>query len=203
MNSPDSQSQQDEKQVPKSFSHLKNNQPQMVDISGKAPTLRVAEARGVITLDKAILSGMNRGKEQANSGINSSDINSSDINSSDINSSDINSSDINSSKGPIIKTAIIAGTMAVKKTSELIPFAHPLLLSAINFSTSWQGNKLSLSCEVKTRSNTGVEMEALTGVSVALLTIYDMCKSISSDMVIGEIKLFKKTGGKKDIDISK
>ncbi len=101
-------------------------------------------------------------------------------------------------KGPVIQTAIIAGTMGAKKTWELIPMCHPLGLESCTFDVEWQGNQLTISCTTKIESKTGVEMEALTGATVAALTVYDMCKALSHDIVIREIKLLKKSGGKSD-----
>jgi len=101
-------------------------------------------------------------------------------------------------KGSIIQTAIIAGIQAVKKTSDLIPLCHQLLLSKINIDIQPEGTSLKILCTVKCNERTGVEMEALTGVSVSALTIYDMCKALSQDIVISDIQLDKKTGGKND-----
>lgn len=103
-------------------------------------------------------------------------------------------------KGSIIQTAIIAGIQAVKKTSDLIPLCHQLLLSKINIDIQPVGTSLEITCAVKCNERTGVEMEALTGVSVSALTIYDMCKALSQDIIISEIKLDKKTGGKSDFN---
>ncbi len=102
-------------------------------------------------------------------------------------------------KGPVFETAIIAGTMAVKNTSSLIPLCHNIALSSIKFEIEIKEERIYIQCEVKTLAPTGVEMEALTGVSIAALTIYDMCKSFSSDIVIKTIYLQEKTGGKHDI----
>ncbi|MEQ9102744.1 MAG: cyclic pyranopterin monophosphate synthase MoaC [Imperialibacter sp.] len=101
-------------------------------------------------------------------------------------------------KGPVIQTAIIAGTMGAKRTGELIPMCHPLGLESCSFDTEWKGNELIIQCTTKIESKTGVEMEALTGASVAALTVYDMCKALSHDIVIKEIKLLEKRGGKSD-----
>jgi cyclic pyranopterin monophosphate synthase len=104
-------------------------------------------------------------------------------------------------KGPIIETAIIAGTLAVKKTDELIPFCHPLPIDGIQFDLKWtKKDTLKIICCVKTFHRTGVEMEALTGASVAALTVYDMCKALSHDLSIGPTRLIIKRGGKSDID---
>ncbi len=102
------------------------------------------------------------------------------------------------SKGSIIQTAVIAGIQAVKKTSELIPLCHQLNISKINIDIQPKNNTLQIVCMVKCNERTGVEMEALTGVSVAALTIYDMCKALSHDIAISEIKLEQKSGGKND-----
>lgn len=99
-------------------------------------------------------------------------------------------------KGSIIQTAIIAGTMAVKNTFNTIPLCHQIPISSckINIEPSQKG--FSIKCRVKTKSQTGVEMEALHGVSTAALTLYDMCKAITHNMEISDIRLDKKTGGK-------
>ena len=104
-----------------------------------------------------------------------------------------------SAKGGIIDTAIIAGTMAVKRTSELIPFCHPLPIDGCRIVVDWHGdNALRIECRVTTTHRTGVEMEALTGATVAALTIYDMCKALTHAIVIGPAKLCGKRGGKRD-----
>jgi cyclic pyranopterin phosphate synthase len=104
--------------------------------------------------------------------------------------------DVISPKGPVFHTAIIAGTMAAKNTAGIIPFCHSLALSRVDFNIALQDHTIIIDCEVATHGPTGVEMEALTGASVAALTIYDMCKSVSTDMVISETLLIYKTGGK-------
>jgi len=110
-------------------------------------------------------------------------------------------------KGGIIDAAIIAGTMAVKRTSELIPFCHPLPIDGCRIVVDWHDdNALRIECQVATIHRTGVEMEALTGATVAALTIYDMCKALSHAIVIGPAKLCGKRGGKRDfgkIDIGR
>lgn len=106
-------------------------------------------------------------------------------------------------KGPVFQTAIIAGIQAVKKTSEIIPMCHPLLINSIDIDINVVDTaNVDVFCTVSLEGKTGVEMEALTGASVACLTIYDMCKSISQKMVMKEVKLIQKTGGKSDIDNS-
>ncbi len=109
----------------------------------------------------------------------------------------IRASGLKSAKGGIVETAIIAGTMAVKRTPELIPFCHPLPIDGCRITIDWfNDNALRIECAVKTTHRTGVEMEALTGATVAALTIYDMCKALSHAIVIGPAKLLGKRGGK-------
>jgi cyclic pyranopterin phosphate synthase len=144
----------------------------MVDISGKAETQRLATARSTVSLPAAI-SKMFEGDEYLGP------------------------------KGPVIATAIIAGTLAVKNTSNMIPFCHPLPITSCKIRCWLERNPepdansdLHIECTVKVSGTTGVEMEALTGASVAALTVYDMCKAVSHCMVIKETKLMLKTGGK-------
>lgn len=106
--------------------------------------------------------------------------------------------DIRTKKGPVFHTAIIAGTMGAKKTAELIPFCHPLGLDSCKFSIMVEGNEVVIDCTCALEAKTGVEMEALTGATVAALTLYDMCKALSHDIVIKETRLLTKTGGKSD-----
>ena len=106
--------------------------------------------------------------------------------------------DGNMTKGDVLGVARIAGIMATKKTSDLIPMCHPLMLtkSQIDFEFNEKEKSITAISTVKLSGKTGVEMEALTGVNVALLTIYDMCKAIDKSMVISDIHLVEKTGGK-------
>jgi cyclic pyranopterin phosphate synthase len=106
--------------------------------------------------------------------------------------------EIQSKKGPVFATAIIAGVMAAKKTHELIPFCHPLGLDNCDVAIAIDGDRAVIDCRCKVTHKTGVEMEALTGASVAALTVYDMCKALSHDIVIAETRLMMKTGGKQD-----
>lgn len=106
--------------------------------------------------------------------------------------------EIQSKKGPVFQTAIIAGTMAAKKTGELIPLCHPIGLEGCDFSIEVKELEVVIECTAKISAKTGVEMEALTGASLAALTIYDMCKALSHNIVIKETRLIEKTGGKKD-----
>jgi cyclic pyranopterin phosphate synthase len=102
-------------------------------------------------------------------------------------------------KGPVFHTAIIAGTMAAKRTHELIPFCHPLGIESCKISIDMDGDEALVRCTVSVHHKTGVEMEALTGASVAALTVYDMCKALSHDIVIADTRLLEKRGGKSDI----
>ncbi len=106
--------------------------------------------------------------------------------------------EIATKKGPVFATAIIAGVMAAKKTHELIPFCHPLGLDSCKIDITVDGEQAVIDCSCRVHHKTGVEMEALTGASVAALTIYDMCKALSHDIVIRETRLIAKTGGKQD-----
>lgn len=108
--------------------------------------------------------------------------------------SDINNG--NNKKGDVLGVARIAGIMAVKNTSNIIPMCHPLLISKCSVDFEILADSIIAICTVKIEDKTGVEMEALNGVSTALLTIYDMCKAVSKDMTIENIHLVEKTGGK-------
>lgn len=101
-------------------------------------------------------------------------------------------------KGAVFPTAIIAGTQAVKRTSELIPFCHPLPIESIRIIPEVTETGLSIRCSVRVTHKTGVEMEALTGASVAALTVVDMCKALSPAIEIRAVRLLSKTGGKRD-----
>ncbi len=111
---------------------------------------------------------------------------------------ELNGDEITTKKGPVFATAIIAGVMAAKKTHELIPFCHPLGLENCKITIEVAGQQAIVDCRCKVHHKTGVEMEALTGASVAALTVYDMCKAMSHDIVISETRLLAKTGGKQD-----
>ena len=114
--------------------------------------------------------------------------------------SHFNNDELVTKKGPVFQTAIIAGIQAVKKTSELIPMCHPLLINGVDIDIDIiDKEQIEIVCTVSIEGKTGVEMEALTGANVAALTVYDMCKAISQKMVIKEVKLIEKSGGKSDI----
>lgn len=101
-------------------------------------------------------------------------------------------------KGPVFDTAIVSGVMAAKRTHELIPFCHPLPLDNCAIEIEEQRGEILIRCQVSVHHRTGVEMEALTGATVAALTIYDMCKALSHDIEITSVRLLDKTGGKRD-----
>jgi len=108
--------------------------------------------------------------------------------------------DMRSAKGPVVDTAIIAGTMAAKRTHELIPFCHPLAIERCSFDVAFvDDTTLAIRCAVAVTHKTGVEMEALTGASVAALTVYDMCKALSHEIVITDVRLVEKSGGKRRV----
>ncbi len=153
----------------KTLSHIdEQGQASMVDVGHKDKTERIARASGTVKFPKDVFDTLS---EQQFLG----------------------------KKGSIFQTAIIAGIQAVKKTADLIPLCHQLAISKIDVQvTPQQDSSLLVSCEVKCTERTGVEMEALTGVSVAALTIYDMCKALSHDITINDIQLEKKSGGKSD-----
>jgi cyclic pyranopterin phosphate synthase len=102
-------------------------------------------------------------------------------------------------KGPVFHTAIVAGVMAAKRTHELIPFCHPLGLERCDVVIDMHDDEAVVRCTVSLHHKTGVEMEALTGASIAALTIYDMCKALSHEIVIAETRLIEKQGGKRDV----
>lgn len=110
----------------------------------------------------------------------------------------IQNNELITKKGPVFQTAIIAGVMGAKKTAELIPFCHPIGLEDCQVKISVQRGRIIIDTTTKLTAKTGVEMEALTAASVAALTVYDMCKALSHNIIIEEVKLMKKTGGKKD-----
>ncbi len=106
-------------------------------------------------------------------------------------------------KGPVFHTAIVAGVMAAKRTHELIPFCHPLGIEDCRIQIEMDGDEAVIVCTVAVNHRTGVEMEALTGASVAALTVYDMCKALSHEIVIAETRLIAKHGGKRDVEAAR
>lgn len=150
----------------KELNHFdKNGNAVMVDISGKASTMRTALAKGKIKMSPEAFLKVTAGTM---------------------------------GKGDVLGVARIAGIMGVKKTSALIPLCHPILTekATIEFEYLEEERTIEVQCEVKVQGQTGVEMEALTGVNIALLTIYDMCKAVDKSMVMYDIHLAEKTGGK-------
>jgi len=105
------------------------------------------------------------------------------------------------SKGDVLSVAQVGGIMGAKSTSQIVPMCHPIMISAcdISFKIDLENDKIEITATTRTVGKTGIEMEALTAVSVAALTIYDMCKAIDRDMVINSIKLIRKSGGKSGI----
>jgi cyclic pyranopterin phosphate synthase len=151
------------------FSHLnEKGQATMVDVSEKIISHRTATARSIVLLPAKVLEQLTNG-------------------------------DIQTKKGSVFQTAIIAGIMAAKKTGELIPLCHPLGLDNCNINIQLnKEQEVVIDCTASITAKTGVEMEALVGASIAALTVYDMCKALSHDIVIKETKLMGKTGGKRD-----
>lgn len=157
----------------KKLSHLNDaGQVQMVDVTGKAKTARMAAARGQVRMKSATLKLLAEGRM---------------------------------AKGNVLTTAKIAGIMAAKKTGGFIPLCHPLGLTAvdIDFTVDRKKSRVIIDSRVQTIGPTGVEMEALTAVSVAALTIYDMCKAVDKEMIISDIMLLEKSGGKSGTFIRK
>jgi cyclic pyranopterin phosphate synthase len=152
------------------LTHLDSEgRPAMVDVSGKAATAREARAECLVQFPDAV-------------------------------AAQLREADGRTAKGPVVDTAIIAGTMAVKRTHELIPFCHPLPIDGCRFQLDWlDARTLRIQCGVRTTHRTGVEMEALTGATIAALTVYDMCKALSHELTIGPARLLAKSGGKREL----
>lgn len=104
----------------------------------------------------------------------------------------------NGPKGPIFHTAIIAGVQAAKRTHELVPFCHPIGIDGCKIEISMKGRTATVLCTVSVESKTGVEMEAICGATISAVTIYDMCKALSHNITITDVKLIEKSGGKSD-----
>ena len=145
-----------------------SNRPTMVDVSTKEVTHRVATAEACVRFPTNVAAALRKSGHKTK-------------------------------KGPIFDTAIIAGVMAAKRTHDLIPFCHPLPLNNCSIEIDAARNgEVVIRCQVSVHHRTGVEMEALTGATVAALTIYDMCKALSHDIEITSVRLVEKTGGKRD-----
>lgn len=108
----------------------------------------------------------------------------------------LRASGLRSPKGPVFDTAIVAGVLGAKRTHELIPFCHPLGIENCHIAIDLEGDTAIIRCTVTVHHKTGVEMEALTGASIAALTVYDMCKALSHGIVINDVRLLAKEGGK-------
>ncbi len=148
----------------KDLTHLdEHGHARMVDIGGKAETVRVAIASGRIRMSAAALDAIRDG---------------------------------NAPKGDVLAAARIAGIMAAKKTAELIPLCHPLSLDAVTLDFAFESDGVRATTTASLTGKTGVEMEAITATSVALLTIYDMAKALDKGMVIEDVRLLEKRGGK-------
>jgi len=152
-----------------SFSHLDSSgNPSMVNVGQKQAGDRLARARATVVLGEEIMN-------------------------------QLENEDIHTKKGPVFQTAIIAGVMAAKKTGELIPLCHPLGMDNCQVDIHVNAaREVVIDCTASIHAKTGVEMEALTGAAIAALTVYDMCKAFSHDIVIKETKLMEKRGGKRD-----
>ena len=152
------------------FSHVdEHRQPAMVDVGGKAVTHRTATAEARVRFPPAVVEALQE-------------------------------CGFETSKGPVFHTAIIAGVMAAKRTHELIPFCHPLGLDNCRVEIDMnERHEAVIRCTVSVHHRTGVEMEALTGASIAALTVYDMCKALSHEIVVAELRLVEKHGGKRDV----
>lgn len=152
------------------FSHLDaQNRPAMVNVGDKPITKRTAHAVAVVTLPAQLAALLRDGE-------------------------------IATKKGPIFQTASLAGVMGAKKTSELIPLCHPLPLDdcQVTIEPDATRSEIAIHCRVQTHARTGVEMEALTGATIAALTFYDMAKAVTHGVVIKDIRLLEKTGGKSE-----
>lgn len=159
-------------QAEKTLSHVSGDRttPQMVDVGNKTVTRRSATARSTIRMPPHVLQQLTRG-----------------------------GSELVGPKGPVGNTAIIAGVLGAKQTSALIPFCHPLPIDDVQIRIHvGPVDSVDIECTVRVTHKTGVEMEALTGASVAALCVYDMCKALSHDLVIESTRLVEKTGGKSD-----
>ncbi|HEY0768516.1 MAG TPA: cyclic pyranopterin monophosphate synthase MoaC [Steroidobacteraceae bacterium] len=154
--------------APRRLTHLNaRNRPAMVDVGAKEVTHRIAVAEARIRLPRTVARALRASGHRT-------------------------------SKGPVFDTAIVAGVMAAKRTHELIPFCHPLGLEDCQIEIAPLGSaQIAVRCRVSVHHRTGVEMEALTGATVAALTIYDMCKALSHDIEIAGVRLLAKSGGRR------
>src|ERR1044072_4522393 len=152
------------------FSHLDaQNRPTMVNVGDKPVTRRTAHAVAIVSLPDALAALLRDGE-------------------------------IATKKGPIFQTAVLAGVMGAKKTGELIPLCHPLALDdcQIEINADVTRREIAIHCRVQTHAKTGVEVDAPPGATIAALTFYDMAKAVSHGIVIRDVRLLEKTGGKSD-----
>ena len=151
------------------FTHLDEaGNPSMVDVGKKQATYRRAVARAIIQVPTEVMEQLENG-------------------------------DIQTKKGPVFQTAIIAGVMAAKRTGELIPLCHPIGMDNCQVDIHIdEQQRIVVDCTASVFAKTGIEMEAMTGASLSALTIYDMCKAFTHDIIIQEVKLMAKSGGKRD-----
>ena len=160
----------DEDNVVNSLTHVDaSGKPLMVDVSNKQVSRRQARARAEVRLPPVVLAAVVSG-----------------------------AGEILTNKGAVFQTARLAGITGVKKTSDLIPFCHPLAVEKCSVEIELVDDLALIDCTVALDGKTGVEMEALTGASIAALTIYDMCKALSHEIRIESVRLLEKTGGKSD-----
>jgi cyclic pyranopterin phosphate synthase len=152
------------------LSHVDDRkQPTMVDVSGKPVTKRTAVAQARVRFPASVAASLRE-------------------------------AGFATPKGPVFHTAIVAGVMAAKRTHELIPFCHPLGIENCRVEIDLdERDEVVIRCTVNVEHKTGVEMEALTGATVAALTVYDMCKALSHEIVIAEVRLLEKSGGRREV----
>lgn len=177
----------------------------MVDVGGKAVTRRDATARCVVRFPAATLAALGVLDASTPSFSSSATTTAGCGEGSGASAAESwqqrDLGNLSSKKGPILTTAVVAGVMAAKKTSDLLPFCHPLPLDGVHVDLAWCAHDaLEVTCRASTTHSTGVEMEALTGASAAALCVYDMCKASSHDIRITDLELVAKSGGKRDFN---
>jgi len=184
------------------FTHVSGNQsPTMINIMDKKVTKRSACAQAIVQFPPHVLDALQATAMPSSNLQTSPPTSTSTLPLPPHTQEHRRVVEIASAKGPVFSTAIVAGTMAVKKTSDLIPFCHPLPVESCKINIHIVNHTdVVVNCDVQVTHKTGVEMEALVGASVAALTVYDMCKALSHEIIIKETKLIKKTGGKSDFN---
>jgi cyclic pyranopterin phosphate synthase len=172
---PKQQQEEEAKEAPATpvLSHVdEQNRIHMVDVGHKTVTQRIAVARSIVRFPESVMRVLTKSDHE-----------------------------LVGPKGPILQTATVAGIMAAKQTSNLIPLCHPLPIQQVAIDFRWiTNNALQIDCTCRVESKTGVEMEALSGATIAALTVYDMVKAVSHDVTIAETKLVQKQGGKRSVD---